>query len=111
MKFEVTKNAGTTLFTIKERKLDASMSPELKAEFLILCKPKVTDKLVVDMSKVDSCDSNGLRALLIAERAMREHGGKVRLASVNKKVMSLLKISQLDRVFQIYNSVNDAMES
>ena len=35
---------------------------------------------------------------------MREHGGKVQLINVNEKVSSLLKISMLDRVFEIGGS-------
>lgn len=111
MKFDVTKNGDATILTLKERKLDSSVSPELKAEFLLLCKPKVTEKLIVDMAKVDSCDSSGLSALLIADRAMREHGGEVRLVHVHKKVMSILKITQLDRVFQIYDSLQSALKA
>lgn len=111
MKFEVTKNGSATILTLKERKLDSSVSPELKAEFLLLCKPKVAERLIVDMTKVDSCDSSGLSALLIADRAMREHGGEVRLVNVHKKVMSILKISQLDRVFQIYDSLQVALKA
>ena len=110
MRFDVNKNGSAIILTLKERKLDSSVSPELKAEFLILCKPKVTDKLIVDMSSVDSCDSSGLSALLIADRTMREHGGQVRLIHVHKKVMGILKISQLDRVFHIYTSLDEALK-
>ena len=111
MKFAVTKNGSATILTLKERKLDSSISGELKAEFLFLCEPKVTQNLIVDLAKVDSCDSSGLSALLIAERAMREHGGKVKLMHVHKKVMSILKISQLDRLFQIHDSLADALKA
>lgn len=111
MKFEVTKNGSATILRLDERKLNSAVSGELKAEFLILCKPEVTQNLIVDLAKVDSCDSSGLSALLIAERAMREHGGTVRLVHVHKKVMGILKISQLDRLFQIYDSLADALKA
>ena len=100
MNFEVNKNGAATVFRLKERKLDSSVSPELKGEFLILCKPKV-DTLVIDLADVEFCDSSGLSALLIADRKMKEHGGKVKLVNVHKKVSSLLKISMLDRIFDI----------
>jgi anti-anti-sigma factor len=100
MKFDVQKNGMSTVLKIKERKLDSSISPELKGEFLILCKPKV-ESLVVDLADVEFCDSSGLSALLIADRKMKEHGGSVKLINVHKKVASLLKISMLDRVFEI----------
>jgi anti-anti-sigma factor len=107
MKFEVTKNTHHTVLKLKERKLDVSVSPELKGEFILLCRPTLKS-LVVDLTDVEFCDSSGLSALLIAERQMRGHGGKVSLVGVHKKVMALLKISQLDRVFQIFDTVAKA---
>jgi anti-sigma B factor antagonist len=62
------------------------------------------DTLVIDLATVEFCDSSGLSALLIADRKMKEHGGKVRLLNVHKKVMAILKISMLDRVFDIAES-------
>jgi len=107
MNFEVVKNGDTTVLKLKERKLDSSVSPELKGEFLILCKPKL-QSLVVDLAEVEFCDSSGLSALLIAERKMKEHGGNVKLINVHKKVASLLKISMLDRVFNIHEASHNS---
>lgn len=100
MDFEVHKNGSSLVFRLKERKLDSAVAPVLKGEFLLLCKPQV-DVLVVDMSSVEFCDSSGLSALLIADRKMKEHGGRVKLTHVNKKVAALLKISMLDRLFDL----------
>lgn len=110
MNFDVKKQGIATVLKVKERKLDASVSPELKGEFLILCTPE-TKQLVVDLSDVEFCDSSGLSALLIAERKMREHGGVVKLAGLHKKVLTLIKISHLDRAFQIYDSVAKAVKA
>jgi anti-sigma B factor antagonist len=100
MNFETHKNGSSVILKLKEKKLDATVSSELKGEFLILCKPKL-ETLIVDLADVDFCDSSGLSALLIAERKMKEHGGRVKLINVHKKVSGLLKISMLDRVFDI----------
>ena len=100
MNFETHKNGASVTLKLKEKKLDSAVSPELKGEFLILCKPKL-ESLIVDLADVDFCDSSGLSALLIADRKMKEHGGKVKLINVHKKVSGLLKISMLDRVFDI----------
>ncbi|HEX9614164.1 MAG TPA: STAS domain-containing protein [Bacteroidota bacterium] len=110
MQFDIKKNGTATVFKLKERRLDASISPELKGEFLILCDAR-TSNLILDLSDVEFCDSSGLSALLIAERKMREHGGSVKLAGLQKKVMSLIKISHLDRAFSIYDSVAKAVKA
>ncbi len=103
MNFETQRNGASVTLKLKGKRLDSSVSPELKGEFLILCKPKL-ESLVIDLADVDFCDSSGLSALLIADRKMKEHGGKVKLVNVHKKVSSLLKISMLDRVFDIQES-------
>jgi anti-anti-sigma factor len=100
MKFDVRKDDSTVTLTLHERKLDSTLASELKAEFLLICTPKVTT-LVVDMTAVEFCDSSGLSALLIADRKMKEHDGVVKLRNVHKKVLSLLHISMIDRVFEI----------
>lgn len=100
MKFEVEKNASSATLTLKEKKLDSTIASELKGEFVLLCTPKLKT-LIVNLAAVEFCDSSGLSALLIAERKMKEHGGSVRLIHVHKKVLSILKISMLDRLFQI----------
>lgn len=110
MQFEIKKNGTATVFRLKERRLDATISPELKGEFLVLCDGK-TANLILDLSDVEFCDSSGLSALLIAERKMREHGGVVKLAGLQKKVMSLIKISHLDRAFSIYDTVAKALKA
>jgi anti-sigma B factor antagonist len=103
MKCEVQHNGASITLKLKEKKLDATIAPELKGEFLLICKPKV-NTLVIDLAEVDFCDSSGLSALLIADRKMKEHGGGVRLVHVHKKVSALLKISMLDRIFEIQES-------
>jgi len=110
MKFKVTKQGKYTILKLGVKKLDATVTPELKAEFLILCKPAVADMLVVDLESVEFCDSSGLSALLIADRTMREHGGTVTLVHVHKKVMDLMTISQLDRIFTIKQNLSDAFK-
>ena len=110
MRFETKKNGIATILKIHERKLDAAISPELKGEFLVLCKQQLKE-LLIDLSNVEFCDSSGLSALLIAERKMREHGGVVKLVGVHKKVLSLIKISHLDRAFQIYDTMAKAVKS
>ncbi len=110
MKFDVTKNGSTAVLTLKERKLDVSVSPELKGEFILLCRPTLKS-LVLDLSAVEFCDSSGLSALLIADRLMREHKGVIKLVGVHKKVLSLLKISQLDKVFPIFDTITKAQKN
>ncbi|MFZ1977913.1 MAG: STAS domain-containing protein [Bacteroidota bacterium] len=109
MHFDIKKNGKATILKVHDKKLDAAVSPDLKGEFLVLCTAQLKE-LIVDLSAVDFCDSSGLGALLIAERKMREHGGIVKLVGVQKKILTLIKISHLDRTFQLYDSLADAIK-
>jgi anti-anti-sigma factor len=109
MHFDIKKNGKATILKVHDKKLDAAVSPDLKGEFLVLCTAQLKE-LIIDLSTVEFCDSSGLGALLIAERKMREHGGVVKLAGVQKKILSLIKISHLDRTFQLYDSLAEAVK-
>jgi len=61
--------------------------------------------LVVDMKSVSSIDSYGLKAILNAVRRMRENGGELILWHVQPAVMTILELTQLDKVFKISYAV------
>ncbi len=110
MKFDVKEKNGKIIFSMYEKRLDAKLAAELKGEFLIICTSAINE-LIIDLSPVEFCDSSGLSSLLFAERQMRENGGSVKLAGLTENVASLIKISQLERVFSIHTTVEDAMSA
>ncbi|MCL4510768.1 MAG: STAS domain-containing protein [Bacteroidetes bacterium] len=101
--FETESHKGHTLLKLNLEKLDTQVSPQLKAEFFVICRSPMK-KLVIDMSSVKSCDSSGLSALLVAERQMREIKGEVHLIIPNLDVRNLFRITQLEKVFTIHVS-------
>ena len=42
---------------------------------------------------------------------MRDNDGVVKLVGLKKTVLNLMKISQLDRVFQIHSTVAEALKA
>ncbi len=105
MKFVMKKSGTATVLKLQGKKLDASIAPDFKGEILVLCKAK---NLIIDLTAVEFCDSSGLSALLLAERKMRETGGTVKLVGVQKKVLSLMKISHLDQTFPMFDTLAKA---
>jgi anti-sigma B factor antagonist len=101
--FETETHRGHTVLRLKFDRLDTQVSPQLKAEFLVVCQSPLK-KLIVDMSTVKACDSSGLSALLVAERLMRELKGEIHLIIPNQDVRNLFKITQLEKVFSIHPS-------
>lgn len=109
MHFTIEQEDATTIFRLKEPRLDSLNASALKAEFLILAQPDV-ETLIVDLSEVQHVDSAGLSALLLAERQQAAHGGEVRLVGANDNLKSLLSLTQLDRVFATYDTLDSALD-
>lgn len=108
MNFEVRKENGITIFKLNEKRLDTSISGLLKGEFTMLLKVEGAKKFILDLSQVESCDSSGLSAILVANRILNTTEGEMRIASPSEKVYSLIKITQLDRVLPVCGSVEEA---
>jgi anti-anti-sigma factor len=110
MNYEVNKINGITVFRLKEKRLDTNISGLVKGEFTLLLKVEGVNKLIIDLSGVETCDSSGLSAILVANRILNSNNGNMLLASPSDKVLSLIKITQLDRVLRICNTVDEAVQ-
>jgi anti-anti-sigma factor len=110
MNYEVNKINGITVFRLKEKRLDTNISGLVKGEFTLLLKVEGVNKLIIDLSGVETCDSSGLSAILVANRILNTNNGNMLIASPSDKVLSLIKITQLDRVLRICNTVDEAVQ-
>jgi anti-anti-sigma factor len=58
--------------------------------------------LLVDMGQVESMDSAGLMALVAAKNMAQRLNKRIGLCSVPHQVRMILELTQLDRVFEIF---------
>lgn len=93
-----------TIFKIHSNKIDSGNSPDLKAKLLIEAQPDIK-ALLIDISEVESIDSSGFGAFLIASRQLASHDIPTYIIGANKSVMHLFEILKLDRVFEFSESV------
>lgn len=106
--FELKTENNIAIFKLNESRFDSQIAGLVKAEFTILLSDEI-NKLVVDMSEIEYCDSSGLSSLLLAFRILQSQEGHIRIASPQKSVRTLIQISQLDRILPIYDSVEEAV--
>ncbi len=109
--YEIKKSGEITIFKLNEKRFDSSIAGLVKGEFTILLHTDEVQKLIVDLSEIEYCDSSGLSAILLAFRILQANEGKIRLASPQKNVRTLIEISQLNRVLPMYDSVDLALEN
>ncbi|MDA8370132.1 MAG: STAS domain-containing protein [Nocardiopsaceae bacterium] len=63
-------------------------------------------RLIVDMSRVEFCDSTGISVLLSAMKRAREKDGELELVAPKPAVMKILEVTGLDAVFTIQETTD-----
>lgn len=66
---------------------------------------------VIDLSAVHFIDSAGFGALISILRRVQEMGGEIKLAGLQPGPRKVFEIILADRLFNTYDSYQDAMES
>jgi anti-sigma B factor antagonist len=110
MKFSIDKHEKYALMHLEEEKLDSTVSPTLKSEFVNLHSDGIRN-IILDLSRVKYADSSGLSAILIANRLCQDAEGMFVMASLTDHVMKLIKISQLDTVLNLLPTVEEAVDA
>jgi anti-sigma B factor antagonist len=67
--------------------------------------------LVVNMARVTYMDSSGFGILLSATKRLRPNGGTVNLVKCTPAIDRILRITRLDTIFSVHDSVETAVES
>ena len=67
--------------------------------------------LVIDLIEVEFMDSSGLSALVSGMKALRRVGGLLTLCQANAQIRTALRLTMLDRVFPVYDSISAALEA
>jgi anti-sigma B factor antagonist len=67
-----------------------------------------TQYFVIDLASVSFVDSSGLASLVRLYKHVRIGEGDVRLAQVPAAVMTVLELTRLSRVFDIYPTADEA---
>ncbi len=109
MKFSIENDDNIIVFSIKEKSIGADIAPEIKAKVLIEAQPDIKG-LIFDIGTVESLDSSGLGAFLLAHRTLRDHSIPVIIVSASKFVQSLMTMTQIDQLFKFYETVDTAKE-
>lgn len=109
MKFSLNKTEEYTILTLQEEKLDSTISPKLKSEFVNL-QTTGTPSLILNLETTKYADSSGLSALLTGNRTFTENEGSFVLSGITPFVEKLLTISQLNNVLDIVPTDHEAIE-
>lgn len=89
--------------------VDVVTAPQVRGEIVRLLGDG-TGRLVLDMTRVPFLDSFGLGVLVGALKRSRAAGGSLGVVVTEPRVRSVFEVTGLDDVFDLYDSVEAALE-
>lgn len=90
-----------------EGEVDLYSSPELRNVLLNLTKSK-TSAILIDLEKVKYMDSSGVATLVEALQQAKKYDGALKLGNLRDAVKDVFELSRLDKVFDIYETIEEA---
>jgi len=109
MKIEVKDYQGMKVMALSGE-IDMYSSPALREEMMGLIHKRVTP-LFVDFKGVSYIDSSGIATFVEGLKGMMSYGGRLKLIGLLEGVREIFGFSKLDRVFEIYGTLEDALTS
>src|SRR5689334_23190151 len=67
--------------------------------------------VIIDLSEVTFMDSSGFGTLLGATKRLRPMGGGLHLAAPNSTIQRMLRLTRLDSIMQIHETVDAAVQT
>jgi len=110
MNLKTEKKNDVMVINVKEERLDAHNSGDLKGEMQKLFE-EGTKNILVDLKDVRFIDSSGLGALVSGFKNAISHQGNLKLSSLQPQVKSMFELTRLHRVFEIFASTSEALDN
>jgi len=112
MKFShFTDDDQVLVVTFNHENLDAKKSTTFKKSIIDLVTEKNQQNVVFDLDRLQFIDSSGLGTFLSVLRVLNMQGGDLKLANMQKPIRTMFEIVRMHKLFEIYNSTEDAVHS
>jgi len=91
--------------------IDLANSPTMRKVLLTEIKEKHAQKVFLNLTKVRYIDSSGIASLVEGLKASRDNGSRLILYGLNPSVREVMELSRLQKIFEIYDSEEQALAS
>jgi anti-sigma B factor antagonist len=102
------RNDRTTIFDLSGD-IDFANSPEVRQSLLREIRESRVPRVVVNLSGVHYIDSSGVASLVEGLKASRDLGSRFILFGLSTAAREVLQLSRLLKVFEIYDSEEEAL--
>ena len=90
--------------------IDLYSSPDLREALLFLIKSEIPS-LYINLNGVTYIDSSGIATFVEGLKCMKSYGGRLHFFEIPQGIMEIFRFSKLDRVFEMYGNIDDAISS
>ena len=101
MNLKTESNGGSVIIFVREERLDAHNSGELKTEMNRLFDAGSIN-LIIDLKEARFIDSSGLGVLVSGFKNASTRQGSIKLSGLQTQVKSMFELTRLHRVFDIF---------
>lgn len=101
---------GIAVISVKGKLMGASETYECH-DHVKDCISRGYNRIVVDLEKVEWVNSRALGMLMACFTSCRNAEGDMRLCRPSEKTKSILRITKLDTIFEIFDSIDQAVAS
>jgi anti-sigma B factor antagonist len=91
--------------------IDLAHSPMMRKALLGEIKEKRTPKVFLNLKNVRYIDSSGIASLVEGLKASRDLGSRLILYGLSTSVREVMQLSRLQKIFEIYESEDQALSS
>lgn len=110
MKFKIKEHQNITVISLDGKVMGGPDSTVLN-DLLHKLITEGKKKIVLDLKNVNLMNSSGLGMLIAALTTMRNASGDLKIAAPSKKIENLLIITKLIKIFELFKTVKQAVES
>ena len=110
MNYTVDERYGSVVIELKGKVMGGPDAETFRETLHELIEDDKTN-VVVDLSNVKFMNSSGLGILIGGLTTMRNAGGDLKICAATENIRSMLMVAQLMKVFDHYDTLEDALEA
>ncbi|MBD3161538.1 MAG: anti-sigma factor antagonist, partial [Candidatus Eisenbacteria bacterium] len=110
MRFSQEREGGVLILRLEGQLMGGGEAEEVR-DLLLSSIDQGTSRILLDMGEVSWVNSSGLGILIAGHLAARQRGGTMKLMNVGSRIDSILNVTRLSTIFEVYETEEEARRS
>lgn len=107
MQLKVGETESGYLTISLQGRLDCETVPGIRKQLLKIARGKGVNSIRVDITNVTGLDTSGLAVFVELMKQLSRKNGRLRLAGVSENIERMIRLTRLDEVLEIQNTLNN----